>query len=61
MISLVAAIIAVIVAFVVSSRITKPISVLSKTARKIGDGHLGETVDIKSKDEIGRWQKILMI
>ncbi len=54
MISLVAAIIAVIVAFVVSSRITKPISVLSKTARKIGDGHLGETVDIKSKDEIGR-------
>lgn len=49
-----AAILAVVVTIIVSGHITKPITLLSKTARKIGKGQFGEEVRIKSKDEIGR-------
>ena len=57
LLSVSAAIIAVIAAIIVSNHITRPISKLSKTARKIGQGKLGYTVDIKSKDEIGKLAK----
>ncbi len=53
-ISSLAAIIAVFVAIIISHNITRPIKELSKTARSIGEGNLGKTVKIKSKDEIGR-------
>lgn len=49
-----AAILAVVVTIIVSGHITNPITLLSKTARKIGKGQFGEEVRIKSKDEIGR-------
>lgn len=52
--SIVAAFIAVIATIIVSRHISNPIITLSKTARKIGEGNLGETANIKSKDEIGR-------
>lgn len=54
MLSVFAALIAVVATIIVSRHISKPIIVLSKTARKIGEGNLGETANIKTKDEIGR-------
>lgn len=53
-ISITALVIGILVAFIVSSHIARPIIALSDTAKRIGRGNLGETLDIKSKDEIGR-------
>ncbi|SES83915.1 Signal transduction histidine kinase [Natronincola peptidivorans] len=54
MISIAAAILGVVVAIFASQRMTEPIVALSEKAKRIGAGHLGEEVEIKSKDEIGR-------
>ncbi|SDJ90450.1 sensor histidine kinase [Natronincola ferrireducens] len=54
MVSIGAAAIGVIVAILASRRMAKPIVILSNTAKRIGEGHLGEMVNIKSRDEIGR-------
>lgn len=53
-ISTMAAFIGIFVALMVSKRMARPIVDLSQTAKKIGEGNFGETVEIKSKDEIGR-------
>jgi two-component system OmpR family sensor kinase len=49
-----AAAIGIIVAAVVSGRISAPIVELSGAARQIGQGKFGYTVNIKGKDEIGK-------
>ncbi len=54
MISIAVAMIGVIIAMFASQRLTEPIVSLSLTAKRIGEGHLGKTVNIKSRDEIGR-------
>ncbi|SCY87044.1 sensor histidine kinase [Alkaliphilus peptidifermentans] len=52
--SIVAASIGMIAAIIASNHIAKPIITLSHAAKRIGKGNLGETVDISTKDEIGR-------
>ncbi|SNS49571.1 Signal transduction histidine kinase [Anaerovirgula multivorans] len=54
MISIAAAIIGVFAAIFASQRMTEPIVSLSLTAKRIGEGHLGEVVNVRSKDEIGK-------
>ncbi len=53
-ISSIALIIGTLVTIVASRRITRPIEHLSSAAKKIGEGRLGEQVDITTSDEIGR-------
>ncbi len=53
-ISTIALIIGTLVTIVVSGHITRPIVALSSAAKKIGEGRLGEQVDIATGDEIGR-------
>jgi two-component sensor histidine kinase/HAMP domain-containing protein len=43
-----------IVAYVIASAITRPLSELQAAAAAIGDGDFGGTVDIRAKDEVGR-------
>jgi signal transduction histidine kinase len=45
--------IALILAFVISQRITSPIRVLTTTARKLGKGDFSQRVAISSRDEVG--------
>jgi len=52
-ISIIAAAIGMVIAALASSEISRPIVVLSNAARKIRQGKLGETVDVKGRDEIG--------
>ena len=51
--SLILVIISILFAFYVSRSITKPLTLLSKSAEKIGEGDLGHRVNVKTKDEIG--------
>ncbi|WP_026478227.1 sensor histidine kinase [Alkaliphilus transvaalensis] len=53
-ISLMAALIGLVVAVLAARGMTEPILLLSKAAKRIGEGHLGETVKITSRDEIGK-------
>lgn len=53
-ISFTAALIGVFVAILASGRIAKPILILSRAAKRIGQGNLGEVVHISSRDEIGK-------
>ncbi len=53
-ISIAVAIIGIIAALFASQRIGEPIVSLAITAKRIGEGHLGETINIKSNDEIGK-------
>ncbi|AKL93757.1 alkaline phosphatase synthesis sensor protein PhoR [Clostridium aceticum] len=52
--SVVAAIIGVFAAILASEKMAKPIVALSETTKRIAKGHLGEVVEIKSRDEIGK-------
>lgn len=54
MISIAVFIIGILAAMLASQKISAPIVSLSLTAKRIGEGHLGEVVNIKSRDEIGR-------
>lgn len=54
MISIAAAIIGVFAAIFAGQRMAEPMISLSFTAKRIGEGHLGEVVHIRSKDEIGK-------
>ncbi|GAB6086271.1 sensor histidine kinase [Alkaliphilus crotonatoxidans] len=54
LVSFTAALVGGLAAFIASSRMAAPIAALSKAAKRIGQGQLGETVQIKSKDELGR-------
>jgi signal transduction histidine kinase len=42
-----------LVTWLIARRITRPVILLQKAAREVGDGKLGTTVDIQSNDEIG--------
>jgi len=53
-ISIAALILGLAASIIASNKFTKPIIALSHAAKRIGGGNLGETLDIKSKDEIGR-------
>ncbi|ABR46934.1 integral membrane sensor signal transduction histidine kinase [Alkaliphilus metalliredigens QYMF] len=53
-ISIGAAIVGLLVAAFASVQIAKPISSLSKAAKKIGQGELGKQVEVKGRDEISR-------
>ena len=50
---LVVVVLAAAAAFLVAVRLTKNIEKLNHTAKKIADGDLSVTVDVKSKDEVG--------
>ncbi|MCC5909582.1 MAG: HAMP domain-containing histidine kinase [Clostridiaceae bacterium] len=52
--SVTAAFLAMMVAVFAGRSISKPIVSLSKVAKKIGEGQLGKTVSIESRDEIGQ-------
>ncbi|AOY75631.1 sensor histidine kinase [Clostridium formicaceticum] len=52
--SVAAAIIGVFAAILASEKMAKPIVALSETTKRIAKGHLGEVVEIDSKDEIGK-------
>jgi len=54
LISTMAAFIGILVALLVSEKMSRPIVELSEKAKRIGEGNFGERVEIKSKDEIGR-------
>ena len=53
-ISIGAAVIGIIVAAMVSNKISEPVIKLSEAAKQIGQGKFGYTVDAKGKDEIGK-------
>lgn len=53
-IPLILTIFAVIIGLYISKTISSPLVALSKTARKIGDGHLDSIITISSNDEIGQ-------
>lgn len=54
LVSISAAALGVVAAFLISSKMAAPIAALSQAAKKIGQGELGKTVEINSKDELGR-------
>jgi signal transduction histidine kinase len=51
--TLLAVVIALIITFFISRRITSPIQALTKSARRLGKGDFSQRVNIKSKDEVG--------
>ncbi len=51
--ALLAVIIALIITFFISRRITSPIQALTNSARRLGKGDFSQRVTIKSKDEVG--------
>lgn len=57
-ITILAIIIGVILAFLVSKTITKPILTLTKEAEKVAEGDLTVTAQVKAKDEIGTLTEI---
>ena len=52
-VSLIAVVISIFIAFILSGRITKPINELKQSAGQIRDGNLDASVSISSRDEIG--------
>ncbi|QED49931.1 methyl-accepting chemotaxis protein [Cytobacillus dafuensis] len=52
-ISIIALVIAVVVTYYVSAKITKPIFILKKAVKQVADGNLTVKANISSKDEIG--------
>ncbi|MDD5702459.1 MAG: ATP-binding protein [Dehalococcoidales bacterium] len=52
--SLIAIIIALILTYFISRRITSPIRVLTSTAEKLGQGDFAQRVQVQSQDEVGK-------
>jgi len=53
MITILAILVGIVLTYLISKSITKPILALTKQAEKVADGDLTATVQVKAKDEIG--------
>ena len=49
-----AALVALTLSFLISARLTSPLAQITKAARKLEDGDLGQRVDLRENDEIGQ-------
>lgn len=45
---------AVLLGFTVSEVIVRPVRLLSRSARRVGEGHLEESIAVRTRDEVGR-------